>query len=395
VSEISRRDFLKLIGNLAVVLALNRLGLANAEGQSTKPETAELLLSRKEHFKPFNRGNAEWQYVEFQYTNANNQHIGVTISMSELTDLSGNKTQQLLVMHHNLDTGETINNPPYSGTLIFDEATSTYTFTDSQNKQLAEFSYNEREDTYSLKIKTREFNSDMIDSNGLVLRPQGNLIPVSKDGNFTVASFEGGRVFTNYYADHIRVEKQNGDIVGYGRRDSENLELDGLPPTQLDIDHTWVHASGMRADGKRFFITAWESNTGGQFRFADILIIDPVTGNQESFTQLNEGDSGFKVGFTSNLAEQEIPPGQSNKPEYKMAHGGQVMATLGDKTLFVLEVDGNFGQIIGSKGFLSMVEAHGKVKAGWVLGSPVSLSDSAIWETTDEKYSAFLPIIQK
>lgn len=229
----------------------------------------------------------------------------------------------------------------------------------------------------------------------MVLRPQGNLIPVSKDGNFTVANFEGERIITNYFADHIKVEKQNGDIVGYGRRDSENLELEGLPPTQLDIDHTWVHTSGLRADGKRFFITAWGSKTGGQFKFADVLIVDPATGNQESFVQFNEENPGFNINFISSLTEQETPAEQSKKPEYQMAHGGKVTATAGNETLFELEVDGNPGQIIDSKDILNMVEAHGKVVAGSVLGFVVTSSDSAMWETTDEKYSTFLPIMLK
>ena len=396
MSEITRGDFLKLMGAAVGAAVLNRLGLAKAEGQTNKPETAEQLLSRKEHFKPFNRGNAEWQYVEFQYSNTENERIGITTSISELTNpYTSKKTQQLLVMRHNLNTGETTKNV-YDGTRSFDEATSKYIFTDSQNKQLAEFSYDESGDRYLLKVSTNEFNSQEIDSEGLVLRPQGNLIPVSKDGNFTVANFEGGKIITNYFADHIKVEKQNGDIVGYGRRDSENLELEGLPPpSRLDIDHTWVHASGLRADGKRFFITAWGSKTGGQFKFADTLIVDPTTGNQESFVQFNEDDPGFNVNFVSSLGEQETPAGQNKKPEYQMAHGGKVIATAGNETLFELEVDGNPGQIIDSKGFLSMVEAHGKVVTGSILGSAISSGDSAIWETTDEKYSTFLPIIQK
>ena len=78
-----------------------------------------------------------------------------------------------------------------------------------------------------------------------------------------------------------------------------------------------------------------------------------------------------------------------------MAHGGKVTATAGNESLFELEVDGDPGQIIDSKGFLSMVEAHGKVIAGSVLGSAVTSCDSAIWETTDEQYSTFLQIIQR
>lgn len=398
MSELTRRGFLKVFVAGVGAVALGRLGIfgpAEANGPSGKPESAEPLLSRKEHFKPFNRGNAEWQYVEFQYTNTESERIGVTISISEFTDpYSGNKTQKFLVMRHNLNTGETMKNI-YDGTRTFDEATSKYTFTDNLSNQLAEFSYNEVSDRYSLKIKTGEFDSDEIDTDGLILSPQGNLIPVSKDGNFTVASFEGGKVVTNYFADHVRVKKQNGDIVGYGRRDSENLELVGFPTSPLDIDHTWVHASGLRADGKRFFVTAWGSKTGGQFKFADILIVDPATGNQESFVQFNEEDTYFDVNFVSSLKEQEIPPGQNKKPEYQMAHGGKVKAVMGNQILFELDVDGNPGQIIDGKGFLSMVEAHGKLVSGSVLGSAISSSDSAIWETTDEKYSTFLPMVQK
>ncbi len=395
MSEITRRDFLKLAGAAAGAVALNRLGLAKAEEPRRKPETAEQLISRKEHFKPFNRGNAEWQYVEFQYSNSGGDRVGITTSISELTNpYTGDKTQQLLVMRHNLNTGETVKNV-YDGTRTFDEATSKYTFTDNQSNQLVEFSYDEGGDKYLLKIKTGEFDSGEIDNGGLVLKPQGNLIPVSKDGNFTVAAFEGGSVITNYFADHIRVEKPNGEIVGYGRRDSENLELVGFPPASLDIDHTWVHASGLRTDGKRFFITAWGSKTGGQFRFADVLIIDPATGNQESFVRFNEEDTNFDVEFIPSLAEQEIPPGQTKKPEFQMAHGGKVMAQNGNEALFELEIDGNPGQIIDGKGFLSMVEAHGKVTNGSVLGPAISSSDSVIWETTDERYSTFLPVVQK
>lgn len=389
MSELTRRVFLKLAGATVGGLILDRFGVAEAEKQSNKLETAEQSLSRKTHFKPFNKGNAEWQYLAFQYSDAQGERIGIVTSMSELTDpYTGEKTQQFLVMRHNLNTGRTQKNV-YDGTRSFDAITSTYTFTDDKNNPLAKFSYDENGDKYSLRVNTEEFNSDEIDTGGLVLKPQGDLIPVSKDGNFTVASFEGGRVITNYFADHIRVAKQNGDVVGYGRRDSENLELEGTPPFQLDIDHTWVHTTGVRSDGKRFYITAW--GTGGQFKFADILVIDPSTGNQEHFVQFNEEDVGFDVHFVPSLTEQETLSGQS----YKMAHGGKVRASLGNETLFEFEVDGNPGQIIDGKGFLSMVEAQGRLVAGSVLGKSISTGDSAIWETTDERYSTFVPLILK
>jgi len=143
MSEITRRDFLKLVGAAAGAAALNRLGLAKAEGLSRKLETAEQPILRKEHFEPFNRGNAEWQYVEFQYSDTEGKRIGVTTSISELTNpYTGDKTQQLLVKRHNLNMSETVENV-YNGIRIFDEATSKYTFTDNQNNQLAEFSYDE------------------------------------------------------------------------------------------------------------------------------------------------------------------------------------------------------------------------------------------------------------
>jgi hypothetical protein len=373
----------------------NGVRFAKAGEQARKPEKTGQSLLRKEHFRPFNRGNVEWQYLEFQHSTPKNERLAITISMNELTNLyTGEKTQRLLVMHHNLNTGET-RKKVYDGTRTFDEAASKYTFTDNQNSQLVEFSYDESGDRYLLKVNTGEFNSDEIDDGGLVLKPQGNLIPVSKDGNFTVAAYEVGRIITNYFADHIRVEKQNGEIIGYGRRDSENLEIEGSPPIKLDIDHTWVHATGVRADGKRFYVTVWGSKTGGQFKFADVLVIDPVTGNQESWVQLNEENTGFNVNFVSSLAEQETPPGQSKKPEYQMAHGGKVVATAENETLFELEVDGNPGQIIDGKGFLRMVEAHGRLVAGSVQGLGIASGDSAIWETTDEKYSTFIPLILK
>lgn len=394
--KISRRSFLKLAAGTAASLAIPRLfpGLIPQENRSENSAEAQLL--RKEHFKPFNRGNVEWQYVEFQYKDTQNQHIGITTSIGEITNpYNGQKMQSLLVVRHNLDTGETIKNI-YSGARSFDEATSTYTFTNTAGKLLTRFSYEDTKDKYLFKVNTGEFNSDEIDSNGLILNPQGNLIPVSKDGNFPIASYNGGKIITNYYADHVRLEKQNGEIVGYGRRDSENLEVTGtMPSANLDIDHTWVHASGERIDGKQFFITGWQSKTGGNFRFADILLIDPNTGKQENFTQLNEEDPDFNISFTPALTEQETPPNQTGQKKYQMAHGGKVVSSLKGQALFELNIDGNPGQIIDSKGFMSMIEAHGRLTSGSVLGVAVKNSNSAIWETTEERYSTFLPLTVK
>jgi len=394
-NKISRRDFLKLSGRALGVLGLKALGVDRIPFAEAAKSPEMQSLSRKEHFKPFNSGNAEWQYVEFQYKNDQREQIGITVSMSELTDpATGLKTQQLLVMRHNLNTKETQKNT-YDGTRSFDESTSAYTFEDEGGNKLAELSYNEANDSYSMKIQTIEFNSDKIDDGGLVLNPQGNLIPVSKDGNFTVASFDGGRIDTNYFADHVRVERQNGDVVGYGRRDSENLELEGSAPLQLDIDHTWVHISGDLKDGKQVYITVWGSKTGGDYKFSDIMVVDPNTGGIEEMIQLNDEDGGFDLNFEPTLREQETPPDQTKKSKYQMAHGGKVLAKLNGNNLFELEIDGDPGQIIDGKGMLNMIEAHGRLISGSVLGTPIASGNSAIWETTNEWYSSFLPLITK
>jgi len=393
--EILRRDVLRLAGGTLAGWLLNSSPITRAQEPVNHQETEENTLSRKEHFQPFNKGNAEWQYVEFQYLDGEGQRVGITTSISELTSPLGVKTQQFLVMRHNLGTKETLKRV-YDGTRVFDETTSSYTFIEKDtNKQLVKLSYDEAGDRYLLEVKTDQFDSGEIDSGGLVLRPQGDLIPVSGDGNFTVASFKDGRIITNYFADHVRVEKQNGDLVGWGRRDSENLELEGIPPRQLDIDHTWVHVTGVRADGKPFYVTAWASKTGGQFRFADILILDPATGKKESFGQYNEDNPDFSIVFESPRQELETPPGQTKKPEYQMAHGGKVTARLGDIVLFELKIDGDRDQIIDGKGFLSMVEAHGRLTGGAVLGSKVTSDLSAVWETTDERYSSLAPCVMR
>ncbi len=107
-NKISRRDFLKLSGRALGVLGLKALGVDRIPFAEAAKSPEMQSLSRKEHFKPFNSGNAEWQYVEFQYKNDQREQIGITVSMSELTDpATGLKTQQLLVMRHNLNTKET------------------------------------------------------------------------------------------------------------------------------------------------------------------------------------------------------------------------------------------------------------------------------------------------
>ncbi len=353
-------------------------------------ETEAQVLSRKEHFKPFNKGNAEWQYVEFQYTSSNNERVGITTSISELTNpATGEKTQQLLVMKHNLTT-KTSESHTYSGTRTFDEATSTYAFTDKTGKQLANFGYNEAQDNYQLRMQTDQFNSGDIDPAGLILQPQGELLPVSKDGNFTVAAYEGGKVNTNYFADHIIVQKQNGEVIGYGRRDSENLEIAGAPPLGLDIDHTWVHASAQLEDGKLAFVTAWKSRSGGDFKFADVTIINPITGATERREQRNEDDQDFSLDFLPAATELEYIPGQNQKNAPKLAHGGKIATSL-----FTFSIDGDAGQIIDGKGFTNMAEAHGSITEGSILGIPISASNSAIWETTDETFSSYLSLTTK
>jgi len=44
---------------------------------------------------------------------------------------------------------------------------------------------------------------------------------------------------------------------------------------------------------------------------------------------------------------------------------------------------------------LNMIEAHGRLISGSVLGTPIASGNSAIWETTNEWYSSFLPLITK
>lgn len=387
MNELSRREFLESVGALSGSFLLRRFNLDTAEVLAQPEEP--LKLSRKEHFEPFESGRAEWQYVSFQYNNEGEQRVGIVLSMSELTGSFGTKKHQFLVMKHNLDTKETIQNT-YDGRRVFNKADSTYTFEDEGGDQVATFSYDDLSGNYVLNIHTEVFNSDEIDDEGLILAPQGDLIPVSKDGRFTVASAGGGKVNTNYFADHVKVKKSSGETIGFGRRDSQNLEIEGWLPSNLDIDHNWVHVSGDLRAGREVYITAWKSQTGGEFRFADVMVVNSVTGEVDLIVQLNEENSDFELDFKPHLSEQELPPGA----KYKLAHGGKISARLGGEGLFELEVDGDPGQVIDGKGMLEMTEAHGRLTAGTVLGHDILSGNSAVWESTDERYSVLLPIIK-
>ncbi|MBN1263005.1 MAG: hypothetical protein JW991_01470 [Candidatus Pacebacteria bacterium] len=383
--KITRREFLFQAAGYA---ARKALGGNYNNGQENAANAETVSLSREECFRPFGTGSAEWQYVQFQYANPGSEQIGVVVSIGELTDPeTGIKNQQLLVMRHNLETGETERNA-YRGFRTFDELSSTYTFKAHDGRQLAVFSYEASRDCYTLKVTTAEFDSDVLDKNGLVLKPEGDLIAVSKDGRFPIASYPEGQITTNYWADNIRVERTTGETVGYGRRDSENLEVEGLPPPGLDIDHTWVHVCGSLADGSRVFVTAWSSQTGGDHKFADITLVGADGHKLREMIQFNEDDPGFGLAFEPARQEQEAIPDQP----FQMAHGGTVAAEINGQSLFRLTIDGNPGQVIDARGMVNMVEAHGKLVGGNVLGASVT-GLSAVWETTVEGYSTFLPTV--
>lgn len=398
---LNRRDFLKQLGRVGATAIVSQIfpppnASAEQQKQQSEPtweEEKQAILSRKEKFQPFNRGNAEWEYVTFQYDDVANQKIGVTLSMSELTDPSnGKKIHHLLVMKHYLAT-KTTESFTYNGTRSFSPTRSTYSFKDKSGSELASFSYHENDDNYKIQVRTTQFNSDSLDPDGLTLSPVGDLMAVSKDGNFPVAKYDGGKLVTNYYADHVEVRKQDGTTIGFGRRDSENLEIEGvMPSTVIDVDHTWVHTTVELANGNRAHITAWECKTGGDFKFADITIVNPTTRKVESFTSRNEEDADFTLDFIPSASESERIPSQSPTSREMMTHGGKVIAKSGSQILFEIDVDGNPGQFIDGKGILQMVEAHG-TSTGSVFGVSINTSDSAIWETTNESHFLFLPLV--
>jgi hypothetical protein len=388
---ISRREFLGLAALATVGAGLRRFP-EKVEGEtptSVETQEKENEPTRKEKFAPLG-GNMEWQYLEFQYKDENNQRIGVTLSMSRLPDEEGNDKYQLLSSSHNLATGET-NSHIHDGNLHFDGLNSKYTFTDDNGDTLAVYQYDENEDHYTLTTHTDQFDTNDIDPKGIVLKPQGQLIPVSGDAHFTVAAWLGGGIETEYWGDNVIIQKQDGSTVSHGRRDSQSLKLVGIPNFDLDMDHTWVHTCATLNDGTLAYITAWEGKTGGDFRFADVMILNP-NGGLVSFDQFNEKTPGFSLTFTSPTEETETVDGNI------LAHGGKIVADYNGQPLFNLSIDGNAGQILKDKiggliGF-SMVEAHGELKSGTVNGIAVKESYSAIWETTDEeKKKIYLPMV--
>lgn len=385
--KMSRRSF--LTGTLGTTLGL----AAGLKPDSSRPleikdSQENLPKNREKAFMPFDEG-IEWQYFQFEVDKQ-----AVFCSMVQINDPStpSNNLYGLSIRSIDLDTNE-VSKKTHPGTRTFDLETSTYTFNNNQNDILAQFTYNQNTNDYSVVIHTEQFDTDRIDPNGLTFSPMGPLIKESRStsGRFPIAQTPDGLIYTRYYSDNTEVLNSQGDVVGYGSRDSQVIEPPDFEPNIDDFDHHWIHTWIKLADERRVAIKAWESKTDNNFRFVTIA---EETGDQTgefNIRQFNEENTDLKLTFIPTETE-EVRSGESKK---SLSRSGRVVAQLGDKVRFDLTIETLPGQILEDETELlgPMVEAHGKVVSGSYNNEEVQ-NISAIWESTTEWYFQRLPIVK-
>lgn len=181
--------------------------------------------------------------------------------------------------------------------------------------------------------------------------------------------------------------------------------LMGTPSRKLrvDIGHRWVHASRKLENGDLFFATVWGCQTGDNYKFVEIRVINPeireISDYSYNDNEDNEEDGdGLEVRFNIDHKEvkEAVSRGQLIDDKALIQHGGLVVAKLVDLEIVKLVIDGNPGQVLDVKSF-RMTESRGHIVVddSRVLGRRVVKSNSAIYESTTEILGVHLPLVVK
>lgn len=397
---LNRRQFIHAIGaaTLAAVASHTIPGIAGLSAQTVRLDKWQPNLSNL----------IEWRYLAGRLTDAT-QDFGFILSVSFIR-LPGSERQELLVQRQDFSGSGVFVGNTYSGTLSYNAATSTYTFLDETAVASVTWAWDETAQQYQITANTPELTLD-----GLVLQPQGTLIPEGGDGLINVGRAQGIPVISNYDADWVAIS-QNGLEKGVGRLDMQGLRPSFLQKFDLsnqfngpDIqntnrrdvepsgyDHDWFAVAAELADGTAVWISTWriEDDISGPYWTTTI-----ATGSGQSWqiaTSLTEENSQTPLNVVEQ-AYQPLPP--STGAEHLRV--GRVWRIQAPNNALDITVGVISGQLTisprhaGLLGQAFMVEAVGTEASGTVNGVPIVSTKLAVAESTHEFYLNYLPVMQK
>jgi hypothetical protein len=260
-----RRHFLSLIGGLAgaALLARSRFG---ATGVMYAQADDRTVWWPPQPFDFARRVVLEWRYLAGRYT-GNGEDFGFVCSLvdyKEVRNPLNNEVlqaarQELIVMREDFTGAGSHATRTYSGTLAYNPATRTYTFTTPDAPAVtAIFAFDVATTSYALNLASPELTLADV-----TLRPAGNLIPEGGDGDITSGNLGTATVLSDYYADWLTIE-QDGAQVGLARLDMQTIRPQGVPDAFSGFSHHWFALAGTLSDCTPVWISAWQIISGGE-----------------------------------------------------------------------------------------------------------------------------------
>lgn len=393
-----RRDFLGLMGALATAGAA---GLPGARPAAAQPDRlAWWDPATNAAPTPPDFVALEWRYLAGRISRSA-EDFGFVVSLADynpLPPVSTTSRNELLVMRQEFTGAQTHATRTYSGTLSYDGASGTYSFTTPDNPAVsATWRLDSVAQTYALSVAAPEL---MVTD--LVLAPQGPLIAEGGDGEISSGNFSLNGVPVNlqsdYYADWVAISS-GGQPLGLGRLDMQTIRPTFGTNAQPGFSHHWFALAATLADDTDVWVSGWEIVTAAATVWALTVVTGRGAWNVSSYT--HESFSGAQPLAVRVLAYQAVPdtsPARRSGRRWRFRAGQGAPGDLLDVTITVPE-----GQYIqnaraSSVTGITMQESLGLEAVGSVGGLAIRRTDFAIVESTYSEpglpYLVGLPVLR-
>lgn len=375
-----RRQFFGLAGALAAAGVL-------------APRAARLVhaaADRPTWWQPqnFDKGVVlEWRYLAGRVT-AGSEDYGFVCSLVDYKAVPGQQTRrmELIVMRQDFVGAREHRTLTYEGTLAYDAATATYSFTSTSTPAVtASWRLDSANGPYSFSVSSPELTLSE-----LVLAPLGPLIAEGGDGDITSGNISVRGVpviaYSDYYADWVEL-RAAGQPVGVARLDMQTIRPRLGGSGSGGFSHHWFALAGTLANGKPIWLSAWRIDSGGSSVWDLTVATGSSAANTWAVQSFTDETAGVTQPLTVGILEWQLQPSSGSAvrrtgQRWRLSLGS---ASVGDQLDLVLAVPA--GQFIkstrvGSTSSEPMQEAIGTQASGLIGGVALQSVSFAIGEST-------------
>jgi len=378
-----RRTFLGLVGALAAGgFGAQRALIAHA---------APTRLEWWEPAPPASPQNGyvalEWRYLAGRITRGA-EDFGFVVSLADYNPLPpfiNVSRAELLVMREDLTGAQPHATRTYEGTLAYDAATATYSFSISGNPAVsASWRLDNATQRYSLSVACPELTLSE-----LLITPQGELIPEGGTGIVSSGSFiyndTSVVAVSDYYADWATLSS-GGSALGVGRLDMQTIRPNlGGGSGSSSFSHHWFALAITLEDDTPAWVSGWQILAGSSIAWG----VTVATGRGASWQVASIGsDSSFsgKQPLAISILDYQAIPGaptpQITGKRWRMRAGQAADSDTLDVDIAVPPGQFMEGARISVATGIRMQEAIGTSVRGLVGGKAIKAVTLAIVEST-------------